>query len=143
MRIGSSGFSLISRLYLCLKAIPTAMLFPGKIRQENTLKSNFNQPGDHLASTNRPWVVTPTIRSSSGSERRKMMLVHAILSKIWKHKLRLPHRRSGPWLPAQTPLSRVVRPPKGSSEVKAGQEEKSSSGNLRFLATAGLEEKSS
>ena len=33
--------------------------------------------------------------------------------------------------------------PKGSSEVKAGQEEKSSPGHPRFLATAGLEEKSS
>ena len=33
--------------------------------------------------------------------------------------------------------------PKGSSEVKAGQEEKSSSGHPRFLDRAGLEEKSS
>ena len=74
-----------------------AVPFPGKICQENTVKSNFNQPGDYLASTNGPWAVTPTIRSSSGSERKKMMPIHANLSKILKYKLRLP-----PWS-AQAP----------------------------------------
>ena len=36
----------------------------------------------HPVGTNGPWVVTPAIRSSSASERKKMMLIHANLSKI-------------------------------------------------------------
>ena len=36
----------------------------------------------HPVGTNGPWVLTPAIRSSSASERKKMMLIHANLSKI-------------------------------------------------------------
>ena len=71
------------------------------------------------------------------------MMIHANLSKILKHKLRLPHHRTGPPVAGPDTVIEGGNTPKGSSEVKAGQEEKSSSGHPRFLATAGLEGKSS
>ena len=57
-------------------------------------------------------------RSSSGSEWNKMMMIHANLSKILKHKLRLHHRRPGPQSPARTLSSRVARPPKVHQKFK-------------------------
>ena len=43
----------IWRVFADFKAIPIVVPFPGKILQENMVKSSFNQPGDHPAGHGR------------------------------------------------------------------------------------------
>ena len=108
------------------------------------VKSNFNQPGDHPAGTNGPWAVTPSIRSSSGTERKKMMLIHANLSNILKQKLRLPPSTVRAPVAGPETIIEGGKTRKGTSEVKAGQEEKSSSGHqLQSISSTGFSSSSS